>query len=81
MSSDLKPGWSYKNLNELGFVGRGRSRHRPRNAPSLYGGPYPFIQTAEIKTDDLGFYGGFKLINAMLDFESQPLMKMNAIII
>ncbi len=39
------------------------------------------IQTAEIKTDDLGFYGGFKLINAMLDFESQPLMKMNAIII
>lgn len=29
--------------------GRGRSRHRPRNAPFLYGGPYPFIQTGDIR--------------------------------
>ncbi len=39
----------YKKLNELGFVGRGRSRHRPRNAPILYGGNYPFIQTGDVK--------------------------------
>ncbi len=39
----------YKKLNELGFVGRGRSRHRPRNAPVLYGGNYPFIQTGDVK--------------------------------
>ncbi len=49
----MKPGWAYKKLNELGFVGRGRSKHRPRNAPFLYGGPYPFIQTGEIKETDL----------------------------
>ena len=40
--------WTRQRLDELGFVGRGKSRHRPRNAPSLYGGPYPFIQTADI---------------------------------
>lgn len=32
--------------------GRGRSRHRPRNAPFLYGGPYPFIQTGDIRNSD-----------------------------
>lgn len=29
--------------------GRGRSRHRPRNDKSLYGGDYPFIQTGDIR--------------------------------
>jgi type I restriction enzyme S subunit len=36
-------------LNELGTVGRGKSKHRPRNDPSLYGGDYPFFQTGDIK--------------------------------
>lgn len=29
--------------------GRGKSRHRPRNAPFLYGGNYPFVQTGDIR--------------------------------
>ncbi|NTV98593.1 MAG: restriction endonuclease subunit S [Chlorobiaceae bacterium] len=41
--------WKPAKLNELGFVGRGKSRHRPRNADFLYGGPYPFFQTGDIK--------------------------------
>jgi len=41
--------FSYKRLDELGSVSRGRSKHRPRNAPELYGGPYPFVQTADVK--------------------------------
>lgn len=41
--------WSPSKLDGLGFVGRGKSRHRPRNAPFLYGGPYPFFQTGDIK--------------------------------
>lgn len=40
-------------LNELGFVGRGKSRHRPRNAAFLYGGLYPFFQTGDIKAAGL----------------------------
>lgn len=41
--------WSDKSLDELGTVSRGRSRHRPRDAAHLYGGPYPFVQTADVK--------------------------------
>lgn len=40
--------WDTAKLDELGSVSRGRSRHRPRNDVSLYGGEYPFIQTADI---------------------------------
>ena len=41
--------WKPTKLDELGFVGRGKSRHRPRNASFLYGGRYPFFQTGDIK--------------------------------
>lgn len=41
--------WSPKRLDELGSVSRGRSRHRPRDAAHLYGGPHPFIQTGDVK--------------------------------
>ncbi len=40
-------------LDDLGFVSRGRSRHRPRNDVSLYGGDYPFFQTGDIKAANL----------------------------
>lgn len=39
-------------LDELGFVGRGKSRHRPRGAAILFGGRYPFIQTADVMAAD-----------------------------
>ena len=41
--------WEYKTLDQLGEVSRGRSKHRPRNDPSLFGGEFPFIQTADVK--------------------------------
>ena len=44
-------------LNELASVKRGRSRHRPRNAPHLYGGPYPFVQTGEVKAAEFWIHG------------------------
>ena len=53
MSHDPLQGWIHKSLDELGFVGRGRSRHRPRNDPSLCGGPYPFFQTGDVKAAEL----------------------------
>lgn len=37
-----------KSLSDLGILDRGRSKHRPRNAPELLGGPYPLIQTGEV---------------------------------
>ena len=45
--------WEPKSLDELGYVSRGRSRHRPRDAAHLYGGPYPFIQTGNVKHSNL----------------------------
>ena len=33
----------------MGELGRGKSKHRPRNAPELFGGAYPFVQTGEVK--------------------------------
>ena len=33
-------------------VSRGKSKHRPRNDPKLFGGKYPFIQTADLKNAD-----------------------------
>jgi len=40
--------WAWVYLPDLGYMNRGKSRNRPRNAPHLYGGPYPFIQTGDI---------------------------------
>ncbi len=45
--------WTVRRLDQLGSVSRGRSRHRPRNEPSLYGGVYPFFQTGDIKAANL----------------------------
>jgi type I restriction enzyme, S subunit len=41
--------WTLRRLNQLGYLSRGRSRHRPRDAAHLYDGPYPFIQTGDVK--------------------------------
>ncbi|MCX6021770.1 MAG: restriction endonuclease subunit S, partial [Chloroflexi bacterium] len=49
MNETLRPSWTLKKLNQLGYVGRGKSKHRPRNDPRLYGGDYPFIQTGDVK--------------------------------
>lgn len=45
--------WEYKPLNELGTISRGRSKHRPRDDAALFGGKYPFIQTADVKKANL----------------------------
>jgi len=43
-------GWQDKTLDQISTTfGRGKSRHRPRNEPKLYGGKYPFIQTGDIR--------------------------------
>lgn len=41
--------WTWATLPEIGELNRGKSKHRPRNDPALFGGTYPFIQTGEIR--------------------------------
>lgn len=43
--------WRYIPLSKLGDLGRGKSKHRPRNDDILFeNGKYPFIQTGDIKS-------------------------------
>ena len=41
-------GWPLIKFSEIGELDRGKSQHRPRNAPELLGGPYPLIQTGDV---------------------------------
>ncbi|MBR3834316.1 MAG: restriction endonuclease subunit S [Lachnospiraceae bacterium] len=45
--------WEYVTLDKLGNISRGRSKHRPRNDKVLFGGKYPFVQTADVKAAEL----------------------------
>jgi type I restriction enzyme S subunit len=45
---ELPETWCWCLLPEVGYMNRGKSRHRPRNAQHLYGGKYPFVQTGDI---------------------------------
>lgn len=49
---ELPAGWIWATLSQISWLDRGRSKHRPRNAPHLYGGPYPFVQTGDIRHSD-----------------------------
>ena len=40
--------WKQVKFGDLGVLERGRSKHRPRNDPQLFGGKYPFIQTGDV---------------------------------
>ena len=45
--------WNFVTLDKLGEISRGKSKHRPRNDSSLFGGKYPFIQTADVKASGM----------------------------
>jgi len=46
---ELPVGWVWAKFPQLGEFGRGKSKHRPRNDPSLYSnGVYPLVQTGDV---------------------------------
>lgn len=46
---ELPGGWVWAKFSQLGELGRGKSKHRPRNDPSLYSnGKYPLVQTGDV---------------------------------
>lgn len=40
--------WKFFKFDKVGSLKRGKSKHRPRDAPELLGGPYPLIQTGDV---------------------------------
>ena len=45
---DVPEHWEVRRLSQVSGILRGKFTHRPRNDPSLYDGPYPFIQTGDV---------------------------------
>jgi type I restriction enzyme S subunit len=45
---DIPKHWEARRIKQISFISRGKFTHRPRNDPSLYDGPYPFIQTGAV---------------------------------
>lgn len=61
----------WKTLGEVALdFGRGKSKHRPRNDPKLYGGDIPFIQTGDIR-------GASHIINAYSQTYSEIGLKQS----
>ena len=49
---ELPQGWVWATMPQLGELARGKSKHRPRDDAKLYGGPYPFIQTGDVRRSE-----------------------------
>ena len=45
---DVPAHWEVRRVKQVSRILRGKFTHRPRNDPSLYNGPYPFIQTGDV---------------------------------
>jgi len=51
--------YEIKKLGQVSIVKRGKSKHRPRNDKTLFGGNFPFIQTGEIRAANGGIIKSF----------------------
>jgi type I restriction enzyme, S subunit len=49
---DVPEHWEVKRVKQAANILRGKFTHRPRNDPSFYDGPYPFIQTGGVAQAD-----------------------------
>lgn len=64
--------WEVCALEELGALDRGRSKHRPRNAPELLGGPYPLVQTGDVANSS-GYIRAYKQTYSELGLEQSKM--------
>jgi restriction endonuclease S subunit len=72
-SDNLPKGWRLVKLEEVCEIKRGKSKHRPRNEPSLYGGKYPFIQTGDIRNANGGYINEFSQTYSELGLQQSKL--------
>ena len=60
---DVPAHWDVRRVKQAAQILRGKFTHRPRNDPSLYDGPYPFIQTGEVARADKMIEGYRQTLN------------------
>ncbi|MEN6434012.1 MAG: restriction endonuclease subunit S [Smithella sp.] len=69
----LPKGWKIVELKEVCEIKRGKSKHRPRNEPSLFGGKYPFIQTGDIRNAKGGYIKKFSQTYSEIGLQQSKL--------
>ncbi len=72
--------WTMQKLGDLGILRRGMSKHRPRNAPELLGGPYPLIQTGDVANSGL-FIKGYKSTYSELGLKQSKMWESGTLCI
>jgi type I restriction enzyme, S subunit len=70
---ELPEGWKRIQLKEACIIKRGKSKHRPRNEPSLFGGKYPFIQTGDIRNANGGYISTYSQTYSELGLQQSKL--------
>ena len=74
-------GWEVVKLSNYGVLARGKSSHRPRNAPELYDGSYPFIQTGDVSNGNNIYLSEYKQTYSELGIQQSKLFKKGVVAI
>ncbi|MDJ0353371.1 restriction endonuclease subunit S [Pseudarthrobacter sp. PH31-O2] len=77
---DVPVHWSLPRLKNCSRVKRGRFMHRPRNAPHLYGGEYPFIQTGAIARAKGKYISDFSQTLSAAGMETSAMMPKGTLV-
>jgi type I restriction enzyme S subunit len=72
-------GWDIVTLDYYGTLSRGKSSHRPRNAPELYNGKYPFIQTGDLSNGNNIYLKDYKQTYSEIGIKQSKLFPINTI--
>lgn len=73
-------GWDNLKFDDIGTLQRGKSKHRPRNAPELLGGKYPLIQTGEVANSGI-FIKEYSQTYSEIGFKQSKLWKKGTLCI
>ena len=73
-------GWDIVKFAKMGTLDRGRSQHRPRNAPKLLGGQYPLIQTGEVASSG-GYIRSYSQTYSELGLKQSKIWKSGTLCI
>jgi type I restriction enzyme S subunit len=73
-------GWEKVKFSDVGKLDRGKSKHRPRNAPELLGGKYPLIQTGDIANSG-GYITNYKSTYSEIGLLQSKLWKSGTLCI
>lgn len=78
---EIPKSWEWVRLGTIGDLARGKSKHRPRNEPKLFGGKYPFIQTGDVAAANGGVIETFEQTLSEFGLQQSRLFKKGTLCI